>query len=155
SSISFRNAPLPPTFSSRRSSTRSPVVVITVMLASRPSAASRAFTCSACQRARALPREPMRIILESEKLAHEAHQLGAVAVAGDLLDLHRRRVEQLVDDRGGGGLDRLLLLRGQGAEAFAGLVQLFPADAIGPLAQLHQQRHQVQGLLPGNELPHL
>ena len=63
SSISLRKAPLPPTESSRRSSSRSPVVVMTRSSISCPRAVRCALTCSACHRARALPRVPMRIRL--------------------------------------------------------------------------------------------
>src|SRR5437667_4226178 len=185
SSISLRKAPLPPTASRRRSWTRSPVVVIRWIVAWWPRPASRPWTCSACHRASALPRDPIRISIETgssaqgpqrarrerktnhaliplrsprskaQELADESHLLRGAPVAGDLLELDGGRVEELVDDGGGGGLEGGLLLRAERAQPPPGAVQLAAADVVRALAQLHEQRDHVERLLPFQELPDL
>ena len=117
SSISFRKAPLPPTASSRRSC--SAVAGGGDLPEARPrgpSASSRAWTWSRLpQRERAAARPDPDRGSQVEEAAHEAHLLGLL-VARQLLEPHRGRVEQLVDDRGGGRLEGTLLLGGERAQ---------------------------------------
>ena len=99
SSISLRKAPLPPTVSSRRSRTRSPVVVMTPISTSWPSASSRALHVVR------LPEGERAAAGADADPAHRPKSFrmrptcSALAVAGHLLELHGRRVEELVDDR--------------------------------------------------------
>ena len=81
--------------------------------------------------------------------------LGGWPLPATLLELHGGRVQQLVHDGRGRGLEGLLLLRRQRAQPRARLLELGAADLLGAPAQLDQQRHHVERLLPVQELAHL
>ena len=74
-----------------------------------------------------------------------------LAVASHLLELHGGAVEQLVHDRSRGGVDGAFLFGGERAEAPPGFLDLGPADLVGALAQIDEQRHHVERAAPLEE----
>src|SRR5215213_1845064 len=151
SSISLTNTPREPISPNGFVRSRSPAVVMGTSAISTPGRRSRRAASSACVSASLLPREPIRtsIVPKPEQVADDVGIDATVGSrCGRLLQPHRRKVQELVDDLRRQRLDRPPILLGESAQAALEPLQLAGANLLGPSAQRRDRGHDVERRLP-------
>src|SRR5947208_3585378 len=153
SSISLTKTPRAPISPNGRVRSRSPAVVIGTSAISTPGRRRASAACSACVSASLLPRVPTwsSIVSEPEQVPQGVRIDRAVRPGRGLLHLHRRPVEQLVDDARGHRLDRAALRVTQPLESRAGALELALANLLGERAERGDRGNDVARGLPGAE----
>src|SRR3954463_1719012 len=119
-------------------------------------ARSAAATCSACQTASLLPRVPSRrgpamLLGKLKQRAQRGRVAATVVIAGALLELYGRLVEQLVHNRAGQRLQRLAVSLRERPQPRQPLRQLGFADALGLCAQRGDRRDDLARVPPVEE----